>query len=218
MLYGSFRAWIKSTDVVGTVAAFFLFSDENEIDVELLSAVAPPQTYFAIHPGIVDPASGRASALTHTNYMMKFTPSEDFHEYRFDWLPNQAIFYIDGEQVNNLYTNIPTTPGRIMLNHWTDGNKNFSEGPPTRDAVMEIKNMTLFYNASTDTGPEMKCEIMQNACNIDVVVNGFTPTESTLPAPISTVASDGTLATMPPTRLIIGMVCFLILAIGSFAC
>jgi hypothetical protein len=76
MLYGSFRAWIKSTDVVGTVAAFFLFSDENEIDVELLSAVAPPQTYFAIHPGIVDPASGRASALTHTNYMMKFTPSE----------------------------------------------------------------------------------------------------------------------------------------------
>jgi hypothetical protein len=139
---------------------------------------------------------------------------QDFHEYRFDWLPNQAIFYIDGEQVNNLYTNIPTTPGRIMLNHWTDGNKNFSEGPPTRDAVMEIKNMTLFYNASTDTGPEMKCEIMQNACNM----NGFTPTESTLPAPISTVASDGTLATMPPTRLIIGMVCFLILAIGSFAC
>lgn len=76
MLYGSFRVWIKSTNIPGTVAAFFLFSNESEIDVELLSSVQPPQTYFAIHPGLIDPASGRASSLTHTNYMMAYTPSQ----------------------------------------------------------------------------------------------------------------------------------------------
>jgi hypothetical protein len=76
MLYGSFRVWIKSTNIPGTVAAFFLFSNESEIDIELLSAIEPPQTYFAIHPGIIDPSSGRASALTHTNYMMAYPPSQ----------------------------------------------------------------------------------------------------------------------------------------------
>ncbi|KAJ2955474.1 hypothetical protein NQZ79_g8530 [Umbelopsis isabellina] len=207
MLYGSFRVWIKSTNIAGTVAAFFLFSNESEIDVELLSAVEPPQTYFAIHPGIVDPSSGRASSLTHTNYMMAYPPSQEFHEYRFDWMPNQAIFYIDGQQVNNLYTNIPSTPGRIMLNHWTDGNKNFSEGPPAQNAVMEIKNMTLFFNATTETGPEMKCAIMQTACNIDDIVRGFTPSASTPPAPISTVASLGISAFTPQAEMVIGILC-----------
>src|ERR1700730_4759862 len=64
VLYGSFRAWIKTADVPGTVGAFFMYENSSEIDMETLSAVNPPQPYFAIHPGLTDTQSGRASALT----------------------------------------------------------------------------------------------------------------------------------------------------------
>jgi beta-glucanase (GH16 family) len=76
ILYGSFRAWMKTTAVSGTVGAFFMYENNSEIDMETLSAVSPPQTYFAIHPGLTDPQSGRASALTHTNFYLNYNPSQ----------------------------------------------------------------------------------------------------------------------------------------------
>jgi hypothetical protein len=64
------------TNVPGTVQAFFLYGNASEIDMETLSALNPPETYFAIHPGLTDAQSGRASALTHTNYNLNYTPSQ----------------------------------------------------------------------------------------------------------------------------------------------
>lgn len=72
-LYGSFRAYIKTTPVNGTVSAMYLYNPEEEIDIEILSAVTPPQSYFAIHPGLLE--NGRASHLTHDNHHLGYDPT-----------------------------------------------------------------------------------------------------------------------------------------------
>ncbi|OAD76628.1 glycoside hydrolase family 16 protein, partial [Phycomyces blakesleeanus NRRL 1555(-)] len=71
-----------------------------------------------------------------------------FHEYRFDWTPSNVKFYIDGVKLYTMTTNIPDAPGRVILNHWSDGNPNFSEGPPAQKAILEVANMTVFFNTS----------------------------------------------------------------------
>lgn len=60
-------------------------------------------------------------------------------------------------------TNILSQPGRIMFNHWTDGNANFSQGPIKEDAYVSIKNMTFFFNS---TESSLHCNSTQRACEI----------------------------------------------------
>ncbi|KAI9266590.1 concanavalin A-like lectin/glucanase domain-containing protein [Phascolomyces articulosus] len=170
-LYGSFRSYVKTTNINGTVAAMYIYNTQEEIDIEILSSVSPPQSYFAIHPGLLE--NGRASHLTHDNHHLGFDPSVEFHEFRFDWMPNLCIFYVDGVEARRMTTNIPGLPGRLMFNHWSDGNPNFSQGPPSSDAIFEVMNITAFFNYSM-TDPETgfnttvpaKCSETQQPCNI----------------------------------------------------
>lgn len=73
-LYGSFRSFIRTTKVEGTVTGMFIFHPEGEIDIEMLGSVKPSQAYFAVHPGLTD--SGKASPLTHGNYAFDYDPTE----------------------------------------------------------------------------------------------------------------------------------------------
>lgn len=73
-LYGSFRSFIRTTKVEGTVTGMFIFHPEGEIDIEMLGSVKPSQAYFAMHPGLTD--NGKASALTHGNYIFDYDPTE----------------------------------------------------------------------------------------------------------------------------------------------
>ncbi|KAI8581170.1 hypothetical protein K450DRAFT_233425 [Umbelopsis ramanniana AG] len=210
IFYGSFRAYIKTTNVPGTVSAFFLYGNDSEIDMETLSALNPPETYFAIHPGLTDAQSGRASALTHTNYMLNYTPSEEYHEYRFDWIPGLAIFYIDGKEANRLYTNIPTVPGRILVNHWTDGNANFSQGPPKQNAFMDVQNITLFFNVSSNdsSANNMACQTSHQACSIDVTTAESMPTPSPSVSQSGAVSLQSSIALLSlPATLIAAILC-----------
>ncbi|KAI8875707.1 glycoside hydrolase family 16 protein [Backusella circina FSU 941] len=167
-LYGSFRTFMRITPTAGTVSGMFMYHPEGEIDIELLSYLKPSQAYFAIHPGITE--NGRASNRTHNKHKLEFDASQEFHEYRFDWYPDLAVFYIDGVESYRTTTNILSKPGRFMYNHWTDGNEKFSKGPPTTNAYLHIKNMTFFFNYS-DTNNENgisrpKCQNTQASCNI----------------------------------------------------
>ncbi|KAL0082233.1 concanavalin A-like lectin/glucanase domain-containing protein [Phycomyces blakesleeanus] len=165
-LYGSFRASLKTTDVSGTVAAFFFYrNDTCEIDMESLSHIKNPwNTYFAVQPQIYND-DGTASNLTHEKSVLDFDPTTDFHEYRFDWTPSNVKFYIDGVKLYTMTTNIPDAPGRVILNHWSDGNPNFSEGPPAQKAILEVANMTVFFNTS-DTKESLSCKNAKTACSI----------------------------------------------------
>jgi hypothetical protein len=80
-----------------------------------------------------------------------------------------VIFYIDGIEWYQMTTNVLDQPSRFMFNHWTDGNLNFSHGPPTDNAYLYIKNMTFFFNYTNEdnTSASPICQHAQNACGMD---------------------------------------------------
>ncbi|CAO3682294.1 unnamed protein product [Rhizopus microsporus] len=195
-LYGSFRSMMKLTHVKGTVTGMFAYHPQGEIDIEMVSALQPPEAYFAVHPGIT--TNGRASPLTHGEWVFNFDPSEDYHEYRFDWYPNLVVFYIDDVERYRMTTNILSQPGRIMFNHWTDGNANFSQGPIKEDAYVSIKNMTFFFNS---TESSLHCNSTQRACEIKDVIYSLKNNQTSLERATSSVAITTAVTTTIPTTM-----------------
>jgi beta-glucanase (GH16 family) len=82
------------------------------------------------------------------NVTTTFPPDLDFHEYRFDWLRDRIIFYFDGTNVANMTEDIPDVSGYIAFNHWSNGNPNWSGGPPKEDAVLTIQYFKAYFNSS----------------------------------------------------------------------
>lgn len=68
-------------------------------------------------------------------------------------------------------TNVPSTSGRIMVNHWTDGNPNFSGGPPEKDSDMVISHLNMFFNSSESTDPPV-CQKRSTPCNVQGNISG----------------------------------------------
>ena len=46
---------------------------------------------------------------------------------------------------------IPSGPGRLILNHWSNGDPNWSGGPPQTDAVMTVSYVKAYFNSSNET-------------------------------------------------------------------
>ena len=51
-------------------------------------------------------------------YDLGFDASEEFHTYGFDWQSDSITWYVDGEAVYTATENIPSNPGKIMMNVW----------------------------------------------------------------------------------------------------
>ncbi|ORY69682.1 concanavalin A-like lectin/glucanase domain-containing protein [Pseudomassariella vexata] len=159
--YGTFRAGIKVTDVVGTCSAFFwYFNDTQEIDMEFLSAeFNTDNSSFPVNLVLQTPQSRRSGydaskTGTFDKVNLPFNPTDDFHEYRFDFLADKVLFYADGALLTSMSGSaVPTSSGNILLSHWSNGNSGWSQGPPTEDAVTTLSYVKAYYN-STKVGRE----------------------------------------------------------------
>jgi len=100
---------------------------------------------------------------TYQIAQLPFTPDTEFHEYRFDWTPTKVDFYADGEWLKTLYWTYPMASGHLSLNHWSNGNTKWSQGPPTQDAVLVVKYVKAYFN-TTDDG---KNEAFEEGCYLD---------------------------------------------------
>ncbi|KAF7543686.1 hypothetical protein G7046_g9947 [Stylonectria norvegica] len=156
LYWGSYRAGMKLTDVNGTCAAFFwYFNDTQEIDIEFLSRefdrdrdVYPinlvVQSKQSMEAGYDASATGTFSRVNLT-----FDPAAAFHEYRFDYLPNEVLFYADSKLLARMEgSNMPSTAGHLILQHWSNGNPKWSGGPPAQDAVLTVSYVKAYFNSS----------------------------------------------------------------------
>ncbi|KAI1811127.1 glycoside hydrolase, family 16 [Poronia punctata] len=157
-LYGTFRAGIRITDVAGTCSAFFWYqNDTQEIDIEFLSAefdrandIFPVnlvlQTRDAAAAGY---DASNTTGLHRVN--LPFDPSAAFHEYRFDFLKDRVLFYADANLLSEMTGDgVPTSPGHILLSHWSNGNPGWSRGPPASDAVTTVSYVKAYFNSSLE--------------------------------------------------------------------
>jgi beta-glucanase (GH16 family) len=130
------------------------YNNSQEIDMEFLSK------QFNSSGGIVNlvlqsPESVRAGydASKTPNYQIQplpFRPDDKFHEYRFDWTPDRVTFFVDGQFAYQMTDNLPSSPGRFFMNHWSNGDPLWSAGPPEVDTPMTVSYVKAYFN-STDT-------------------------------------------------------------------
>lgn len=173
MLYGSFRVGAKFTSVNGTCGAFFFYrNDSSEIDFEYLSRLAPapgsanntsPMNLVVQSAQSVNQGFNAAGTPGFEVVPMAFLAAEGYHEYRFDWLQDRIDFYIDGSIVWTGTSSVPDGAGRLIMNHWSNGNQDWSGGPPAQNAVMTVSYVKAYFNTTNTT----RTAQWSNACAED---------------------------------------------------
>ncbi|KAJ7863021.1 concanavalin A-like lectin/glucanase domain-containing protein, partial [Mycena olivaceomarginata] len=155
ILYGSFRMEAQVPSVPGVVFGFFtFFSDTQEQDIEFLSS--DPDYYQHLHytnqPGQLD--NGDVDPDSQKDVEVPGADFTTFGIHRFDWLPAATTYSYDGtsdsgNSSSTVTKNVPTTPSQFVLNVWSNGDPQFSRGPPTTDAVATLKYVNLYFNSTT---------------------------------------------------------------------
>ncbi len=113
--YGYYETSMQAIKNDGVVSSFFTYtgpSDNNpwdEIDIEILGKDTTKVQLNYYTNGV-----GNHEYM----YDLGFDASEGFHTYGFDWQPDHITWYVDGKEVYTVTNDIPSTPGKIMMNAW----------------------------------------------------------------------------------------------------
>lgn len=113
--YGKYEVRMKPIRNDGVVSSFFVYtgpSDNNpwdEIDIEFVGKDTTKVQFNYFTNGV-----GGHEFI----YDLGFDASEEFHEYGFEWQENSITWYVDGVAVHTADMDIPSTPGKIMMNVW----------------------------------------------------------------------------------------------------
>lgn len=91
---------------------------------------------------------------------LPFRPDDQFHEYRFDWTEDKVTFYVDGEYIHEMHDHIPVEAGHLFMNHWSNGDKAWSAGPPMADTPLTVSYIKAYFNS---TDPE-RMEAHKDRC------------------------------------------------------
>lgn len=101
---------LQCTDCVCT-AMFFYHNDQQESDIEICTDNTDTAHFTNQNVRGNGPSTTRAIRFQKPL-------SDDFHEYRLDWLSDRTDYYIDGVLRTTLRKNVPSVPTQFMWNHW----------------------------------------------------------------------------------------------------
>lgn len=113
--YGYYECSMMPIKADGVDTGFFMYtgpSDNDpwdEIDFEFLGYVTTKVQLNYYTDGV----GGHEYMLD-----LGFDASEGYHTYGFDWQPDCITWYVDGVARYSATENLPTNPGRIMVNAW----------------------------------------------------------------------------------------------------
>lgn len=113
--YGRYEVRMKAIKNDGVVSSFFTYtgpSDNNpwdEIDIEILGKDTTKVQFNYFTDG-----QGGHEFM----YELGFDASEAFHDYAFEWHKDKIVWFVDGQEVYTATENIPSVPGKIMMNAW----------------------------------------------------------------------------------------------------
>ena len=124
-LYGRFEVNMKSAEGDGIVSSFFTYNTNwnnnlgnlnwNEIDIEMTGNRNNSVQFTTHHPG--NPNSWSIGEIIEVDY----NPHIEFHNYAFEWTPENIKWFIDGEVVYQQNTSIVddlNLSQNIMMNLW----------------------------------------------------------------------------------------------------
>ncbi|KAI9901013.1 hypothetical protein N3K66_002830 [Trichothecium roseum] len=165
--YGSYHVQLQASNVAGTTTAFFNYkNDSSEVDIEYLNAWDDATLLYTTKPQIYS-ASGTPSNLTYQRERWNDTSVafyDDSHDWSFIWLPEIVYFGLDEEYSRYIDTNVPQAPGRLAISQWSDGNPNYSLGPPDKDSTVTVSYLWAVYNSTG--AKELACKKTDSTCTI----------------------------------------------------
>ena len=127
---------------------YFYKSDSQESDIEWLfdpsseSHDGTPQLWFT------NQAVSSSEPKTYTSQLPPSDATTAEHEYRLDWTADSVQWFIDGNQVWEATSNVPSQPGSWLWNNWSDGGIGWTAGPPASDALFKISKIEMYYNTA----------------------------------------------------------------------
>nr|1CPN_A Chain A, CIRCULARLY PERMUTED [Paenibacillus macerans] len=113
--YGLYEVSMKPAKNTGIVSSFFTYTGPahgtqwDEIDIEFLGKDTTKVQFNYYTNGV----GGHEKVIS-----LGFDASKGFHTYAFDWQPGYIKWYVDGVLKHTATANIPSTPGKIMMNLW----------------------------------------------------------------------------------------------------
>lgn len=144
ILYGSFRVSLKTTDVTAAGASLFIHSNGTEkIAFDLLS-----NDHYRAHLTPQNTVIQRNDKDAHSFTTPLQSPSADFTEYRFDWLPDRVDVFLNGQRIESFTDSISNKPSSVHLSHWTSGKEDWTHGPAERDAALAVSYLKAYFNTT----------------------------------------------------------------------
>jgi len=113
--YGLYQVHMKPAKNTGIVSSFFTYTGPSdgtpwdEIDIEFLGKDTTKVQFNYYTNGV-----GNHEYL----YNLGFDAAYSYHTYAFNWQPWYIAWLVDGREVYRAYNNIPSNPGKIMMNIW----------------------------------------------------------------------------------------------------
>ncbi|EXL48797.1 hypothetical protein FOCG_11039 [Fusarium oxysporum f. sp. radicis-lycopersici 26381] len=143
----------KSGDDSGLELRYF--NDTQEIDIEFLSQEFDhdngiyPINLVVQSKESLEAGYDASKTGSFKRVRLDFDPTDAFHEYRFDYLPGQVLFYADGKLLARMKGgDMPSSGGHLILQHWSNGNPLWSGGPPKEDATVTVSFVKAYFNSS----------------------------------------------------------------------
>jgi hypothetical protein len=110
--YGLYEARIKVARAPSSITGFFLYRPPDlasEIDIEIFNDSSRRIMFTTYSRG----------EQTNTEILqLPFDPTENFHDYGFEYAPGSVTFYIDGEPVKTYEDGLPERPMKLYVNSW----------------------------------------------------------------------------------------------------
>ncbi|WP_233184388.1 beta-glucanase [Paenibacillus sonchi] len=113
--YGKYEVSMMPAKNSGIVSSFFTYTGPSEgtswdeIDIEFLGKDTTKVQFNYFTNGV----GGHEKVVN-----LGFDASTGYHTYAFDWQPGYIKWYVDGVLKHTATSNIPSEPGKIMMNLW----------------------------------------------------------------------------------------------------
>jgi beta-glucanase (GH16 family) len=148
ILYASVRTVAILTETPGVCNGMFFYqSNSQETDIEWLSD-PNSQSNQGVRKLWLTNQDTNGDGKTYLAIDPPADPTNTEHEYRIDWTEGRVAWFVDGVQVWETNSDVPSVPGPWVWNNWSNGDIGWSAGPPAQDAVFKIRSIDMYYNTA----------------------------------------------------------------------
>ncbi|KFA65139.1 hypothetical protein S40285_06516 [Stachybotrys chlorohalonatus IBT 40285] len=146
--YASVRTVAILTEPAGVCNGMFFYqSNSQETDIEWLSDASSGSNRGTRWLWLTNQDTN-GDGSTHNTVHPPANPTVQEHEYRLDWTEGLVRWFVDGVQVWETTQDVPTAAGPWVWNNWSNGDPQWSVGPPAVDAIFRIRSIEMYYNTA----------------------------------------------------------------------